>query len=821
MISHSSESSLNSNDYCVIGARTDSDSIYWKSGAAYVYKYNSIENEWNHTQTLYPTGIDEFSFCGAGVAVFENSMIIGCSGINTAYIYKLNETNDTWYQLSRLPTNATEYTYTPWPVDITDGYAIVGAWANDDQATNAGSSYIFGQMFDEATGQESWVHHETLFASDASTGDYFGNSVSVSYDYAIVGAFGDNDNGVDSGSAYIFRLNKSTMIWEQVMKLFASDGVSGDNFGYSVSVDSMYGLTIIGARGNNNDAGASYIFHWNNDSDIWNQTAKLMLQNNTTDYYFGHSVSIYGETCVILAKLTNVDTGVAYEYKLTWDKMKNISKWKRISYFTAFDGESYTIVDTYGDFVVFGAVDADAGYIYAGIAPSFLTTSSPTSVPTSMPTLPTESPTSVPTTVPTAAPTTTPTLAPASAPTNTPTSSPTTSPSSAPILSPTTQPTMSPSLSPTTSPILFPTFVPTHSPSLSPTNTHCDESVQTRDTYFVCKFLLSFGENNLNYDLVSLLSSPNYCDVKTDYFQCLNSNTSITHLFLNFSNIDVSLTSNTAFCLRQAITHGSLIWVDLSNNEINEQITDWSVFSQLEYLSLSNNKLKGLVGFEQLVSENGSSLMHLDLSNNNFDIQLISWDAFEFMPDLKHIDISNNSFVGNIEISYFQYCKNLKYVNVAYNLFTSFDDFDECITDTYMPALEEFIFNNNNIDEQFHMNYFSGNKKLKTIKCNNNSLVNSELDMRDIPSNLETFICGNNDFGEFIWDASPYDDYSLKYIDLTNGRIYGHITMKFFDNDDGGYKYLEQVDLSDNEYLNISINFVYLDGQTYLNYLNF
>ena len=57
--------------------------------------------------------------------------------------------------------------------------------------------------------------------------------------------------------------------------------------------------------------------------------------------------------------------------------------------------------------------------------------------------------------------------------------------------------------------------------------------------------------------------------------------------------------------------------------------------------------------------------------------------------------------------------------------------------------------------------------------------------------------------------------------DLTNATIYDQITMKSFDNDNGGYNCLEYVDLSFNDNLNVSINFLYLDGQTYLYYLNF
>ena len=659
--------------------------------------------------------------------------------------------------------------------------------------------------------KKPWIYNQTLYANDGATYELFGQSVSISYDYAIISAY--LDNGA-SGSAYIFELNRTTMIWEQVIKLLASDGTYTDLFGCSVSIDGIHGLAIIGAYGVGDAEGAAYIYQRSNDSGIWNEIAKLKPEDDLSDRYFGYSVSIYGETCIIGARGENNNIGAAYEYKLKWDESTNTTTWQNVSHLTPFDGESGDkfgdSADIFGDFVVIGARESDAVYIYAGIEPSYSPTTSPTDAPSFFPTdtpsffptdTPTGSPSIIPTTSPTVAPfssptgvpsimpTAAPTQAPFSFPTEVPSSSPTVLPTETPSSSPTSAPSITPSVSPTEAPSIVPTTLPTMSPtktpSSSPTNSDCDKGVQTIDTYFICKFLTLFDANRFND---SFLSQENYCHY-SDYFYCSsNSNTSITHIFLNNSNIDGSFNDNSTFYLNKAITDGSLLWLDMSNNEISDQIIDWSVFSQLHYLSLANNQLQGSVDFKQLVSKNGSSLTHMNLSNNNFvNERTIEWRAFEFMPNLECIDISNNSFVGNIEISYFENCKNLKYFNVAYNRFTSFDDFDESISDTYMPELEQFIFNNNEIDEQFDIKYFSSNNKLKTIKCNNNSLINSKIDMSDIPSSLETFICGNNDFGEFIWNPTPFDDYNynLEHVDLTNARIYGQITMQFFDNDDG------------------------------------
>ena len=83
----------------------------------------------------------------------------------------------------------------------------------------------------------SWaqVIEHKLTASDGALGDRFGNSVSLSGDRAIVGAFYDNDLGFDSGSAYVYE-RQGDGSWLEVAKLTASDGTNGDFFGWSVSL---------------------------------------------------------------------------------------------------------------------------------------------------------------------------------------------------------------------------------------------------------------------------------------------------------------------------------------------------------------------------------------------------------------------------------------------------------------------------------------------------------------------------------------------------------------------------------------------------------
>ena len=73
---------------------------------------------------------------------------------------------------------------------------------------------------------------------------YFGHSVSISGDYAVVGAYYDDDGDVsNSGSAYIFVRDGTS--WSQQAEIVASDAAMGDRFGKSVSISGDY--AVVGA----------------------------------------------------------------------------------------------------------------------------------------------------------------------------------------------------------------------------------------------------------------------------------------------------------------------------------------------------------------------------------------------------------------------------------------------------------------------------------------------------------------------------------------------------------------------------------------------
>ncbi|MBN2241882.1 MAG: hypothetical protein JW793_04265 [Acidobacteria bacterium] len=194
-------------------------------------------------------------------------------------------------------------------VSISGDYAIVGA-PNDDEGvvTNSGCAYVFKR---EAG---TWNEKVKLLAPDRSFSDLFGYSVSISGDYAIVGKPWDDNTGTNYGSAYVY--HRVGEAWNLAVKLVAlagenvSDGGPNDFFGSAVAINGDY--AIVGAPNHDDevygaDAGAAYIYQ--RSGEDWNQVAKL----RETDTFgaagdlFGTSVAITSENAVVGAPRYDFD----------------------------------------------------------------------------------------------------------------------------------------------------------------------------------------------------------------------------------------------------------------------------------------------------------------------------------------------------------------------------------------------------------------------------------------------------------------------------------------------------------------------------------
>ncbi|RLD55368.1 MAG: hypothetical protein DRJ05_13045, partial [Bacteroidetes bacterium] len=140
---------------------------------------------------------------------------------------------------------------------------------------------------------QSMVQIEKFYGSDASTYDWLGISSSISGDWAIVGA--PNETGqTNSGAVYIFHKENDT--WSETQKIFASSSTEITWFGYSVKIKGNW--AIVGAVDwDNQSKGAAYVFYNNNGT--WEETAMLLAGDGEDGDFFGRSVSIFGNYAIV------------------------------------------------------------------------------------------------------------------------------------------------------------------------------------------------------------------------------------------------------------------------------------------------------------------------------------------------------------------------------------------------------------------------------------------------------------------------------------------------------------------------------------------
>jgi hypothetical protein len=193
-------------------------------------------------------------------------------------------------------------------VSIFGDYALVGAPLNNGKESNSGSAYIFKKE------GLNWNQGTKLTASDGVSGDFFGTSVSITNDYLIIGASGDDNNGTSTGAAYIFKRNGED--WIEQVKLTADDGTAYDWFGNSVSIDS--GFAIVGAFLNDEngmDCGSAYLYK--RDQSTWIKDVKLTASDGSEQSWFGESISLSGDNIIVGAifdKEKGYQAGAAYFY---------------------------------------------------------------------------------------------------------------------------------------------------------------------------------------------------------------------------------------------------------------------------------------------------------------------------------------------------------------------------------------------------------------------------------------------------------------------------------------------------------------------------
>ena len=329
-----------SGNYAILGASNDDDAGR-HSGSAYIFKKDSSSGAWSQEAKLLASDAGAGDEFGHSVSIDGDTAIVGARNDNgaaiesgSAYIFERNTASGTWSQVTKITAaDGGSRDLFGISVSISGDYAIVGAMWDDDAGRNAGAAYMFEK--DAISGR--WIQVTKIIGSDTARGDGFGSSVAIFGVHAIVGAPNDRDAGENSGSAYVFERDSASGAWIQVQKLTATDADEFHNFGNSVFISGHQ--TIVGSASDDHAgllSGSAYIFEKDSDTGTWLQAAKIIASDPDGSDHFGESVSISDDYAVVGAP-GNDDSGSASGSSYLFAKDSYTGTWSQVAKLVASD----------------------------------------------------------------------------------------------------------------------------------------------------------------------------------------------------------------------------------------------------------------------------------------------------------------------------------------------------------------------------------------------------------------------------------------------------------------------------------------------------
>jgi hypothetical protein len=265
--------------------------------------YPLMVNAWLQQQKLTANDAAANDYFGYGVALDGDTAVIGApqdddQGAVTIFVHD----GTGWGQQAKLTADdAAAGDYFGWTVALAGDTAVIGAPRYYTDVNGSGAAYVF------ARNGSGWSQQAKLTADDAAAGDNFGWTVALDGDTAVIGASQYDNDGNENGSAYVFV--RSDTSWSQQAKLTAGDAAAGDNFGWTVALNGE--TAVIGAPQDDDDgngSGSAYVFTRNGTS--WNQQAKLTANDAAAGDAFGFAVALDNDTVVVGAWEDDSEVGV-------------------------------------------------------------------------------------------------------------------------------------------------------------------------------------------------------------------------------------------------------------------------------------------------------------------------------------------------------------------------------------------------------------------------------------------------------------------------------------------------------------------------------
>lgn len=266
-----------------------------------VYVYYGSGLSWKRQATITDPGGDTPDQFGKALAISSTTLVVGayCDTDNLGAAYIFHRSGSKWIQQVKLldPGKNPGANYGN-AVAVSGNTVLVGA---------VDAAYVYTKK----TGQ-GWVKTAKL-ANPGASDDNFGESVAIAATTAVIGAPGSapGSSVLLPGAAYVYTGSGST--WTRHQKLTYPAGTKGDDFGYSLAMNSttmLIGMPIYGAVG----CGTAYVYK--SSGGPWTKQARQADPACQNGDNFGFSVALFGSYGVYGAPCLNNHLGAFYLKKL-------------------------------------------------------------------------------------------------------------------------------------------------------------------------------------------------------------------------------------------------------------------------------------------------------------------------------------------------------------------------------------------------------------------------------------------------------------------------------------------------------------------------
>ncbi|UZR30044.1 FG-GAP repeat protein [Methylococcus mesophilus] len=355
-----------SGDTALVGAAFANYGGFTTAGKAYVY-VRSSGGVWSQQAILNASDPEVDAKFGSSVALYGDTALIGApyatsnSSTWAGQAYVFIRSGTTWTQQALLyASDQTANAFFGWSVALSGETALVGAYqANSGGKSKAGQAYVFTRS------GAVWTEQAILYASDRSPGFNFGNAVALSGDTALIGAYSatypSSPNLAYAGKAYVFV--RSGTAWTEQQALPPPDPQQLGRFGYAVALSGDTALISQPYRNTVGPLGAGEVFVFARSGSSWRQQQILYASDAAGNAYFGNALALSGDTALVGAYNANspIASGAGKAYVFA----RSGTTWTEQKILYASDG---AYGDNFGNWVALSGNTALVGapYGYSG-----------------------------------------------------------------------------------------------------------------------------------------------------------------------------------------------------------------------------------------------------------------------------------------------------------------------------------------------------------------------------------------------------------------------------------------------------------------------